>query len=409
MEQRLKDFLNLILDFGDEWVVTKIESDHRLKHVYIYVEYKSDYYEDPVNMEPAKLYDHCSLREWRHLDIWDYKSYIRCRIPRVLCKDGKVRQIAIGWTDSHDRHTCHFEMRVIDLLKITKNQSKTAQYLDCGFRLVNRIIHRCTERGLIRRDQKYLSLEHISIDEKSFHKGHKYVTVLSHPVSGVVLDVAEGRDTRATIELLQNCLTRQQRQNVCSVSVDMWKAYQNAIEDQLPNAEIVHDKFHLVKYLNESIDKVRRREAIDQDILKHGRYALLKNEENLTAKQKEKFEQIKNSNLEVTNVWHIRENFKSLFGLSNNDSDAKSLLMTWVKDSIKYGIKEVNKVIDMFISHIKGVVNALISTFNNAMAERLNGKIQEIKLCGRGYRTFKNFRSAILFFHGGLDLYPLKW
>jgi transposase len=70
----------------------------------------------------------------------------------------------------------------------------------------------------------------------------------------------------------------------------------------LPNAEIVHDKFHLVKYLTESIDKVRRREAIDQDILKHGRYALLKNEENLTAKQKKKFEQIKNSNLEVTNV-----------------------------------------------------------------------------------------------------------
>ena len=61
------------------------------------------------------------------------------------------------------------------------------------------------------------------------------------------------------------------------------------------------------------------------------------------------------------------------------------------------------------LSHAKGVVNAMISTFTNAMAERLNGKIQEIKLCGRGYRTFKNFRSAILFFHGCLQLYPLKW
>ena len=71
-------------------------------------------------------------------------------------------------------------------------------------------------------------------------------------------------------------------------------------------------------------------------------------------------------------------------------------------------IKEVNKVIETFKNHLSGVVNALIDTHSNAMAERLNGKIQEIKTVGRGYRTFKNFRSAILFFHGGLDLYPLN-
>lgn len=62
----------------------------------------------------------------------------------------------------------------------------------------------------------------------------------------------------------------------------------------------------------------------------------------------------------------------------------------------------------MFKNHLSGVINALIKRFSNAMAERLNGKIQEIKTVGRGYRTFKNFRSAILFFHGGLNLYPLN-
>ena len=71
-------------------------------------------------------------------------------------------------------------------------------------------------------------------------------------------------------------------------------------------------------------------------------------------------------------------------------------------------IKEVIKVAKMFNNHIKGVCNALTKSFSNAMAERLNGKIQEIKTVGRGYRTFKNFRSAILFFNGGLNLYPHK-
>ena len=71
-------------------------------------------------------------------------------------------------------------------------------------------------------------------------------------------------------------------------------------------------------------------------------------------------------------------------------------------------MNEVTRVVDMFHAHMNGVLNALVNNFSNAMAERLNGKIQLLKSVARGYRTFANFRSAILFFHGGLDLYPLK-
>ena len=74
----------------------------------------------------------------------------------------------------------------------------------------------------------------------------------------------------------------------------------------------------------------------------------------------------------------------------------------------KLKIETISKVVDMFGRHLKGVVYALASKFSNAMAERLNGKIQILKSVGRGYRTFDKFRSAILFFYGGLDVYPLK-
>jgi len=63
----------------------------------------------------------------------------------------------------------------------------------------------------------------------------------------------------------------------------------------------------------------------------------------------------------------------------------------------------------MFLSHSKSVINTLISKLNNAMAKRQNGKIQELKLVGKRYCLFENFRNAILFFYGGLNLYPLKW
>jgi transposase len=249
-----KDFFNLILDFGDEWVITGIEADHREQQVYIDLEYKSDYYEDPETLEPAKLYDHTEVRVWRHLDILHYQTYVRCRIPRVLCKDGNVKQIAIGWAGKHDRHTYHFESRVIDLLKATKNQTKTAEFMRCGFRLVNRIMHRCTERGMERRSISKVPFEHISIDEKSFKSGHKYVTVLSHPRSGVVLDVGEDRDGKSVEALLIKAFTDQQRKSMRTVSMDMWQAYINSTANKFPNAEIVHDKYHLIAYLNKSMD-----------------------------------------------------------------------------------------------------------------------------------------------------------
>ena len=72
-------------------------------------------------------------------------------------------------------------------------------------------------------------------------------------------------------------------------------------------------------------------------------------------------------------------------------------------------IKELQTVIRTMLNHADSVVNVMVSTLNNVMAEILNGKIGEIKLSGRGYRNFQNFRSVILFFNGNLNLYPLKW
>jgi transposase len=138
--------------------------------------------------------------------------------------------------------------------------------------------------------------------------------------------------------------------------------------------------------------------------LKNSRYALLKNPENLTEKQRIHFEAIADANYEVSKAWQVRENFKDLFGSST--LFATSSLLKWMTNAYSRKIAEIDKVVNMFKNHLNGVINALTERISNAMAERLNGKIQELKTVGRGYRTFTNFRSAILFFNGGLDLYP---
>lgn len=401
-------FFDLLLKLSDEWQVTDVTANHKSEEVKIKIAYIGKQAECPNSLEMFNIYDHAPERTWRHLDTMQYKTYISCRLPRVKNKSGKVVTVVPPWASKHERHTYLFEHAAIDILLATKNQSKTAELLRCGFNVINRIIHLSTERGLSRRDISEHTFEHLSIDEKSFKKGHQYVSVLSHPASGCVIDIAEGRTKEATEKLLDNSLTKEQQLSVKTMSMDMWKAFVSVSKEKLSNAEIVHDRFHLVKYLNEAIDKVRRREVRTQEELRNSRYALLKNEANLTEKQRLKFEVIKAGNYQVGKAWEVRENFKDLFNKETQIQNGFVLFCKWAQDAINRQIKEVTKVVEMFKNHLRGVVNALIYTFSNAMAERLNGKIQEIKLAGRGYRTFKNFRSAILFFHGGLNLYPLK-
>lgn len=400
-----ENFFKILLSLEEGWRVKSVTSDVDKGEVYIEIECLLREIEDEDG-NICRVYDHAPLRKWRHLDTMQYKTFISCKLPRIQASTGKIKTVAPDWASGHERHTYLFEHAVIDLLKATKNQTQTASLMRCGFNVVNRIIHLSSRRGMERRSLKGLDFDHLSIDEKSFQKGHKYITVLSHPRSGCVLDVEEDRTKESCKRLMNNSLTFEQQQNVATISMDMWKAYISTAKEILPQADIVHDRFHLVKYLNEAIDKVRRREVKKHDELKDSRYALLKNAENLTEKQRIKFESISGANYEVSKAWQVRENFKGLFESSGMAGFA--LYSKWASDALRRKIKEVTKVVEMFNNHINGVINALITNFNNAMAERLNGKIQELKTVGRGYRKFNNFRSAILFFHGGLNLYPLN-
>ncbi len=401
-----EQFFELILDFGDEWNVKRVYVNTQKDEVDIFIEHDANLAENPSTREDCPIYDHAPSRRWRHLDTMQFKTFINCCVPRIKDRSGKVMTVNVPWADPYERHTYLFESLAIDILRGTKNQTKTSELLRCGFNVINRIIHNSVKRGMGKRPKGYC-FEHLSIDEKSFKKGHKYVTVLSDPISGVVVEVTENRDSTSSKQILKSSVKEEHRAKVKTVTMDMWKPYLSATKEILPNAEIVHDRFHLVKYLNDAMDKVRRREVKKHEELKNTKYIFLKNTEKQTEKQRVKFKCIASANFEVSRAWQVKENFRDIFGCKTIN-EAFSLVFQWVRYALGVKIKEVTKVIETFQRHLSGIVNAMVSTFSNAMAERLNGKIQEVKSCGRGYRRFEKFRSAILFFHGGLNLYPLK-
>ena len=400
----IEEFFNSLLSFPNYWIVENVEHDVLADEVNIYVKFDVKVYKEMYPEKYLGIHDYNNYRTWRHLDILQYKTYINARLPRLKNIDSTIKTIKPFWGTLSDRHTYLFERRIIDTLLATKNQTKTSLLQQCSFDMVNRILHQSTQRGLESRDKNIIYTQ-LSIDEKSFKKGHNYVTVLSDPETGNIIDVSEGRTKASCNKLINNNLNTKQKEKVEQVSIDMWEAFINTVKEVLPKSKIVHDRFHLVKYLNNAVDMVRRREVKKHEELKNSKYALLKNQFNLTIKQYFKFEEVLSLNTKVGLAWRLKECFKGLFG-SPDYYDAQRRFTDWLSFCNWENIPEISKVAKMFINHFVGVCNALVETISNAMAERLNGKIQEIKTVGRGYRTYNNFRSAILFFNGGLNLYP---
>lgn len=178
-----------LLQLEDGWIVESVDTDFSEQEIYIQIACVLDFLVDNQTGESCKVYDHAPMRSWRHLDTMQYKTFIKCQLPRIITSTGRVKTVQPNWASGYERHTFLFEHAVIDLLKACKNQTKTAQLLRCGFKIVNRIMHLSAERGMKRRNYSQVAFEHLSIDEKSFKKGHHYITVLSHPASGCVLDV----------------------------------------------------------------------------------------------------------------------------------------------------------------------------------------------------------------------------
>ncbi len=129
-----EQFFELLLDFGDEWVVKEVETDFELNEVDIFVEYFP-------TKSSLKVYDYAPMRRWRHLDTMQFKTFINCRLPRIERAEGQIETVKPSWADKQKRHSYLFESAVISLLMATKNQTRAAQLMRCSFDLVNRIMH----------------------------------------------------------------------------------------------------------------------------------------------------------------------------------------------------------------------------------------------------------------------------
>ena len=405
--ETLRAHYGRLLGLDASWQVESVDLQLEQRRVEIRVAHVGGTVPCPECGQGCGLADHAEERRWRHLDTMQFITELVARLPRSRCPEHGVKTVAPPWADKHARFTLLFEAFAIEVLQACRTIKAAAALLGLSWDGLQTIMNRAVERGLARRDAK--PIPHLGLDEKSFGTGHDYITVLTDVEGSRVLDVTPERTQAAAEQVLQT-LSAEQRDAVRAVAADMLPAYAHAVATHTPNAELVHDKFHVAKHLNEAVDKVRRHEhkalqAIDDDRLKGTRQLWLFSKPNLSRPQRRAFDRIKKRGLKTARAWTLKEQFRCFWRYVYTSS-AEGFFERWYAWAVRCRLRPMAKVAKMLRRHLPNLLSYFRHRITNAVSEGFNSVIQALKYAARGFRSFVNYRTRILFFCGKLDLKP---
>ena len=403
-----KELYRQILGIVSPWVINRIDLNMEKQEVNIYLEYpKITEGQCPECGTICKIHDRRDERIWRHLDTCQLKTFIHCRVPRIVCPNHKTRTMNVPWSSDMSRFTNQFERFAIDLLRATKNRTKTAELLRLSWDEVDGIMKRAVKRGFACRKEDPLT--YVWIDEKSFLSGHRYASILTDSNGKRVLEAAENHDGNA-VNALWNSLSGKQKDSIKAVSMDFWQAYIAGARTHVPKAAIVHDRFHIMKYMNDAVDAVRKAEhkkllKNNDDSLTGRKYHFIKNKKDFTKEERADFRQLNLDQFAVGRAWNRKELLRNLW-IYTYEKPARNFFKKWYFSATHSRLSPIIKVAKMYKNHFENIISYLKHRITNSFAEGINSVIQLIKSTARGFRNFENYRTAILFFCGGLNLYP---
>ena len=247
------------------------------------------------------------------------------------------------------------------------------------------------------------NLTRIGIDETSQKKGHNYITLFVDMEESKVINVAEGKDSSTVKSFVKHLEAHEgNADSIEEVSSDMSPAFIKGVSDNLPNAQITFDKFHVMKIVNEAVDRVRRAEQKEQGELKKSRYIWLKNEKNLSKKQRERLDgfDIEKSNLLTVRAYRIKLAFQDIY--SQDAGAARESFKIWYFWATHSRLQPMIEAAKTIKRHYEGILRWFESGLTNGVLEGLNSLVQAAKAKARGYRSYRYFRLAVFLVAGKL-------
>ncbi|QZT34570.1 ISL3 family transposase [Caldalkalibacillus thermarum TA2.A1] len=406
----MKDFqkeLNVFqeaLHIEQPWYVSShlLDREHEILHIYLDFPRGSKFMCSHCGAHHQPVHDIVDEnRTWRHLDFWEYKTYLHARLPRTKCKQcGKTRTVQVEWSRPNNHFTWKFESYVLSLMKEMPVAAVAREVREHDTRLW-RIFHYYVHRAMQELDLS--TVRRIAIDETSVRRGHDYITLFVDVDTKKVLFATEGKDSSVLSQFKQHLedkgIPASQIEECCC---DMSPAFINGIESTFPNAKITYDKFHVMKMVNEAVDTVRRAEQKEVDDLKKTRYIWLKNEQNLTAKQREQLIKLKDTNLKTARAYKIKLALQDFWTYPAILADI--YFNEWYNWAIRSQLEPIKEVARSLKRHQEGILRWFQTKITNGLLEGINSLVQASKRKARGYRTTKNFISMVYATANKLDV-----
>lgn len=345
-------------------------------------------------------------RKWRHLDTCQLETIIECEIPRVKCETHGIKLVKVPWAEQGSRLTLLFEAIVIKWLEVAPI-SAVAERMKIDWDTALRIQRRAVERGLERRGPT--TPKDVTIDETSEKKGHNYLTIVSE--GGKVLHVEKGRD-KSAIDSFWKTLSVEAINDVRSISMDLWKPFRSSTFEYVPNAEvkICLDRFHVAGYFGKAVNDVRKwehRKLMSQGdhTLKGTKFDWLRSSSKIDNRSRRTFMELTQSALKTAKAWSLKEIAHSLWqyvyiGVAEKEWNA--LLRRMGRSRMKPMVELSRSLRE----HLWMILNAIRLNANSGNAEGNNSRIQKVKKMACGFRNTDNFKTAIYFHLGGLDMRP---
>lgn len=398
-----------LLHLQHPWYISRIDVDVKAEEAHVFIEHHHGQLPCSSCGMMCNVRDHGDERAWRHLDLWQAKTFLHAAMPRTDCPKHGVLTVNVPWSEPLSRFSMAFEARVILALQSTKTVEGARAIMQISWDEARGIMERAVARGLVRREE--LVMPHLAADEKSYRKNRHFVTLLMDLDRGCIHGTAPG-NSRASLEILLNGLTQQQKQGVVAIAMDMHEPYRLAAESAfpVPRPAIVHDRFHVVAQMNKALNDVRIAEAAEladggfRDLI-GTRQMLLYGQENLPERYKASFAKLKKSKLKTAVVHAQKEVLRDLWKCSGV-REARRHFKQWATWCRKTNIPRVNKVVNMIQSRLEDVISYCKHRISTGPLEGMNSIIMAIRRAGRGYRSAETFGAAIMFFCGGLNLMP---
>jgi transposase len=410
------DLYRQLLGLTPPWTVERVDLDMKTHRVDVFaIHTKLASWPCPECDRACGLHDHDEERVWRHLDSCGFSTFLHARVPRVNCAEHGVRQARVPWAEPKARFTALFERFAIAVLLET-SIAGAAEILRITWDEAHHLKARAVTRGLARRPKA--APRHLGVDEKAIAKGQRYVTMVCDLDAGHVVEVAEAR-TKASLMTCFGAFSLDDLAKVEAIAMDMWEPYALVARAVIANADdkIVYDPFHIIAHMNDALDQVRRREnkalrAEGDDRLVGSKHLWLYAQERFPHDRYDletrlAFADLRRSSLKTARAWSLKEMLRDLWK-QRSRAAAERWWAQWYSWATRSRLAPVQEVAGMIQRHLHNVLTYFKHRLTNAGSEAINSVVQMLKKRAFGYRSFANFRTAILFHCGGLDLYPLE-